>query len=232
MVILITGTSRGIGFELVKKCSQNKNNLIIALSRHIQPVEKLVKENELFNVLPITMDINIATHHKKLLQIIKKLELKVDVLINNAGQILNKPFEKTTAAELQAVYQTNLFAPFLLVQTLLPVMQSSPKSHVVNISSMGGFQGSAKFPGLSVYSSSKAALASLTECLAEELKTKNIAVNCLAIGAVQTDMLGKAFPGYKAPLKAKDMADYIYEFASKGHKLYNGKILPVSSSTP
>ena len=232
MVILITGTSRGIGFELVKKCSQNKNNLIIALSRHIQPVEKLVKENQLFNVLPITMDINIAAHQKKLLQTIKKLELKLDVIINNAGQILNKPFEKITPTELNTVYQTNVFAPFLLVQTLLPLMQSSPKSHIVNISSMGGFQGSAKFPGLSAYSSSKAALASLTECLAEELKTKNIAVNCLAIGAVQTDMLGKAFPGYKAPLQPKEMAEYIYEFASKGHKFYNGKILPVSSSTP
>lgn len=232
MVILITGTSRGIGFELVKKCSQNKNNLIIALSRHIQPVEKFVKQQKLFNVLPITMDIHLVAHQRKLLQTIKKLELKVDVLINNAGQILNKPFEKITPTELQAVYQTNVFAPFLLVQTLIPVMQSAPTSHIVNISSMGGFQGSAKFLGLSAYSSSKAALAGLTECLAEELKSKNIAVNCLALGAVQTDMLSKAFPGYKAPLQPKEMAEYIYEFATKGHKFYNGKILPVSSSTP
>jgi NAD(P)-dependent dehydrogenase (short-subunit alcohol dehydrogenase family) len=97
---------------------------------------------------------------------------------------------------------------------------------------MGGFQGSAKFKGLSAYSSSKSALAGLTECLAEELKEKNIAVNCLAIGAVQTEMLNKAFPGYQAPLKANEMAAFISEFAVNGHKYFNGKIIPVSSSTP
>ena len=93
-------------------------------------------------------------------------------------------------------------------------------------------QGSAKFPGLTAYSSSKAAIAGLTECLAEELKDKNISVNCLAIGAVQTEMLEEAFPGYKAPLSPKQMAEYIFDFALKGHQYYNGKILPVSSSTP
>jgi NAD(P)-dependent dehydrogenase (short-subunit alcohol dehydrogenase family) len=97
---------------------------------------------------------------------------------------------------------------------------------------MGGFQGAAKFPGLSAYSSSKAALAGLTECLAEELKSKNISVNCLAIGAVQTEMLAKAFPGYKAPLKPNQMAEFICNFALTGHTYFNGKIIPVASTTP
>ena len=97
---------------------------------------------------------------------------------------------------------------------------------------MGGFQGSAKFAGLSAYSSSKAAVVGLTECLAEELKDKDIFVNCLAIGAVQTEMLSEAFPGYEAPVSPKQMAEYIFDFAIKGSQFYNGKILPVSSSTP
>ena len=97
---------------------------------------------------------------------------------------------------------------------------------------MGGFQGSSKFPGLSAYSASKAALANLTECLAEELKEKNICANCLALGAVQTEMLETAFPGYVAPVKSREMASFIAYFATRGHQFYNGKILPVSVSTP
>jgi len=125
-----------------------------------------------------------------------------------------------------------VFGPFLLIQSLLPLMGKKSKTHIVNISSMGGFQGSAKFAGLSAYSSSKTALVGLTECLAEELKSTSISINCLAIGAVQTEMLSKAFPGYKAPLKANQMAEYIKEFAVSGSKFYNGKVLPVSSTTP
>jgi NAD(P)-dependent dehydrogenase (short-subunit alcohol dehydrogenase family) len=97
---------------------------------------------------------------------------------------------------------------------------------------MGGFQGSAKFPGLSFYSASKAALCCLTECLATELKDKSIKMNALALGSVQTEMLDKAFPGYKAPVKAEEIAEFITDFAINGHRYVNGKVLPVSLSTP
>jgi len=89
-----------------------------------------------------------------------------------------------------------------------------------------------KFPGLAAYSSSKGALLTLTEMLAEEYKEQGISFNALALGAVQTEMLEEAFPGYKAPVSAVEMANYIYNFALTGNKFYNGKILQVSSSTP
>ncbi len=232
MLILITGASKGIGFEMVKHFAKDPNNLIIAVSRNIEPLTKLVKQNNTTSILPLKADITSQLQQKKIYQTIKSLNLNLDVLINNAGQIINKPFEKITAKELQAVYTTNVFAPFSLIQILLPLFHKKNKSHIVNISSMGGFQGSAKFPGLSAYSSSKTALSGLTECLAEEFKTKNIAVNCLALGAVQTEMLSKAFPGYKAPLQAKQMAEYVCEFALTGQNYFNGKIIPVSSTTP
>jgi NAD(P)-dependent dehydrogenase (short-subunit alcohol dehydrogenase family) len=108
----------------------------------------------------------------------------------------------------------------------------SSGSHIVNISSMGGFQGSAKYKGLSYYSASKAALACLTECLATEFTEFGISVNCLALGAVQTEMLDEAFPGYKAPVDAKQMAEFISGFALTGHKFFNGKILPVALGNP
>jgi len=104
--------------------------------------------------------------------------------------------------------------------------------HVVTISSMGGVQGSLKFPGLAAYSSSKGAVITLTELWAEEFKETGPSFNVLAIGAVQTEMLEEAFPGYEAPITAKDMADYILDFALNGQRYYNGKLLQVSSSTP
>jgi 3-oxoacyl-[acyl-carrier protein] reductase len=232
MLILITGASKGIGFEMVNRFSKDPNNLIIAISRNTDSLVKMVRNKNTHSVLPIKMDITKTAQQKKLLKTIKNLNLQIDVLINNAGSIVNKPFEKISEKELQSVYATNVFGPFTLIQTLLPLMHKKNRSHIVNISSMGGFQGSSKFPGLSAYSSSKSALSGLTECLAEEFKSKNIAVNCLALGAVQTEMLAKAFPGYKAPLTASQMAEFICDFALTGQKFFNGKIIPVSSSTP
>jgi 3-oxoacyl-[acyl-carrier protein] reductase len=232
MLVVVTGASKGIGFELVKKFSGIKGSRIIAISRNISPLNKLVQELKTECITPIKADITNVKDRLRILDVIKKTQTPLDILINNAGQILNKPFERINEKELLSVYSTNVFAPFLLIKSLVPLFNKKNKSHIVNISSMGGFQGSSKFSGLSAYSSSKAAIAGLSECLAEELKLKNISVNCLAIGAVQTEMLSKAFPGYKAPLQPKEMAEFISDFALNGHKYFNGKIIPVSSTTP
>jgi 3-oxoacyl-[acyl-carrier protein] reductase len=232
MVITITGASAGIGFELLKKCSQNENNLVIAVSRHTKVLEKWVQKENRFNVLVISADITKELHLKKIVKTVDRLKLNLDVIVNNAGLLINKSFETISPQELEAVYRTNVFAPFRVIQMLLPFMKNKNRGHIVNIGSMGGVQGVEKFPGLSAYTSSKAALAGLSECLALELAPRNIAVNCLALGAVQTDMLSKAFPGYIAPMSADHMAEYIYDFVRNGQKYFNGKILPVSFSTP
>ena len=130
------------------------------------------------------------------------------------------------------MFEVNLFVPAQLIRICLPFMADSSLKHVVNVTSMAGFQGSGKFSGLSYYSASKAALASLTECLAEELNEEGIRVNALAIGAVQTEMLAEAFPGYNAPLDPPHMAEFMKWFALEGSGYFNGKILPVSLSTP
>jgi len=226
MLVVITGVSRGIGFELVKKFAADSNTTVVAVSRNIAPILKL----KLTNVVPVAANIAEQEGRSAVVAAVRQRKKKVAVLFNNAGQLLNKPFAKIKANELTAVYTTNVFAPFLLTQALLPLFEKG--AHVINTGSMGGFQGSSKFAGLSAYSSSKAALAGLTECLAEELKTAPVFVNCLAIGAVQTEMLEQAFPGYKAPLSAMQMAEFMQQFALTGHTFFNGKILPVSVSTP
>jgi NAD(P)-dependent dehydrogenase (short-subunit alcohol dehydrogenase family) len=157
----------------------------------------------------------------------------VDILVNNAGILVNKPFEELKTEDVENMYRVNVISQFEFLQALLPYMgRGQSPTHIVNISSMGGWQGSAKFPGLSAYSSSKAALAILTECLAEEFRGRNISVNCLMLGAVQTEMFEEAFPGEKTEMTPKEMAMYIRDFALTGASYFNGKIIPVAKGTP
>ena len=156
--------------------------------------------------------------------------MQVDALINNAGAFLNKPFEKISKKEFEYIFQVNVFGLSSITRKVLPIIDS--KGHIVNITSMGGINGAAKFDGLSAYSSSKGAVNILTELLAEEYKEKGPSFNALAFGAVQTEMLEEAFPGLKAPISSEEIADFILDFSLEGQKYFNGKILPVSSSTP
>ncbi len=227
MTVIITGASRGIGFELTK-LFLNANYQVIALTRHTETLEALSNSN----LQIIATDLSSKISIDKAVFAIKEKRQTIDFLINNAGTLVNKPFEDILYSDLEKTYQVNVFAPFYLSQQLLSVLGKKSKAHIVNISSIGGFQGSVKFSGLSSYSSSKSAVVGLTECMAEEFKEKNITVNCLALGAVQTEMLAEAFPGYEAPIKPFQMAEYIFDFTTKGHHYYNGKILPVSLSTP
>jgi short-subunit dehydrogenase len=231
MFVVVTGASKGIGLEIVKQLAPRPDLTVLAISRTSKELDKLKKTFP--NTLHIIKgDITDSSTQKEIISLVKKQTKQVDVLINNAGLLVNKPFEKIKTDELLAVYSVNVFAPFQLIQLLLPYMGKKQRSHVINIGSIGGVQGSSKFPGLSAYSSSKAAVAGLTECLAEELKTKNISCNCLALGAVQTEMLSHAFPGYKAPLNPEQMASFIVHFSLTGQDYFNGKIIPVSSTTP
>ena len=223
---IITGASGGIGKELVKLFLTN-NWKVLAVSRNTKALED-IKHKEL---IVLEADINKKEDREKIEKLADTLS-PIEVLINNAGKLLNKPFSGIDEKELQEVYSANVFAPFHLIQRLLPQLIKGDRGHVVNIGSMGGFQGSVKFAGLTAYSSSKFALAGLTELLAEEFKDENISFNCLAIGAAQTEMLAKAFPGYLAPLTAKEMASFIFDFATKNAKFINGKVIPVSVTTP
>jgi len=221
--IIITGTSSGIGFELVNIFSK-KNHRVLALSRD----NSKLRELKLDGVDAIDFDLN-RNDFGKIKEFLKKAE-KIDILINNAGFLINKPFKETTLEDFQMVYSTNVFSVAMLIKNTIDFMESG--SNVLNISSIGGVQGSVKFPGLSAYSSSKGALNILTEMLAEEYKDRGIHFNSLALGSVQTKMLEKAFPNFTASTSALEMAEYIYNFSTNGYRLMNGKVISVSSTTP
>ena len=235
MNILITGASKGIGFELVKQFASNSNNNVVALSRDmelLQNLQSICKKDYDNNIHIYSINFLADNFKLELEKLLTNHTAHFDIIINNAGYLINKPFTETTQQEIQNTYQINTFSPITILQTIIPKLNNSKTCHIINIGSMGGVQGSMKFPGLSIYSSSKAALGNLTECLAEEYKDKNITINCLALGSVQTEMLNKAFPDYKAQVKAVEMANYIVQFSQQQPIYINGKIIPVSNSTP
>ena len=223
--VIITGTSRGIGFELAQQFAKN-NFQVLALSRNQKPLDNL----KLKNIETLSVDVCNQDDLQKVSKYLSEHWGDVDILIHNAGFLINKPFESLTKDDFLRVYDVNVFGVAALTQICIPYLKKG--SHVVTISSMGGIQGSLKFPGLAAYSSAKGAVITLSELLAEEYKTAEIAFNVLAIGAVQTEMLAEAFPDYQASLNADEMADYIFNFATTANKFYNGKVLQVSNTTP
>ena len=224
MNVVITGTSSGIGAALVA-CFESDPHVkkIFACSSSVEKAELQGK------IIHVPLDFTSGGFSDELLKVLAGEP--VNILINNAGYLKVSSFHAMRQSDLRKIFQVNFEGPFQLIQALIPFLTKG-KAHVVNIGSMGGFQGSGKFAGLSGYSASKAALANLTECLAEEFRSEGIRCNCLALGAVQTQMLREAFPNYQAEISAHDMAAFIKNFAISSGNLFNGKIIPVSSSTP
>jgi len=219
--VIVTGASRGIGRALVGTF-QNLGHNVWALSRNVDELKHIK------GVHAVSIDLS---DEQQISDWVGSCGVgHFDALINNAGMLINKPFSETTTADFESVYRVNVFGAAQLIRHLLPLL--TVNSHILNIISMGGVNGSAKFPGLAAYSSSKGALGILSELLAEEFKDNGPRCNALALGAVQTEMLAEAFPDYEAPVSATDMASYIADFSLNGHRLYNGKVLPISQSTP
>jgi NAD(P)-dependent dehydrogenase (short-subunit alcohol dehydrogenase family) len=221
--VIITGTSRGIGYSLALQFASAGHN-VLALSRKT-PQELLQHPN----ITCLSVDIA-QGNTRAVTDFIAASWQQVDIVVHNAGALIHKPFEQITADEFEYIYKVNVFGVAALNRAVLPFVKSG--GHVITISSMGGVQGTVKFAGLSAYSSSKGAATTLSELLAEEYKDRGIAFNVLALGAVNTEMLQEAFPGYEPPLTAPQMADYIYNFALTGNTFFNGKVLQVSSTTP
>ncbi|MCC7515261.1 MAG: SDR family oxidoreductase [Bacteroidia bacterium] len=229
MNIVVTGASSGIGLELVKSFTLQNHN-VLAVSRSKEKLTELKRFSESIHILSI--DINRLNSEVITETLIKSKMKHIDILINNAGVLVKKPFVELTESDWLETYNTNVFGVANMIQCCMPYILKSQIRHIVNISSMGGVGGTLKFPGLSAYSSSKGAVTILTECLAEEFKSDAIKVNGLALGAVQTPMLEKAFPELKTGQTPENIVPFISWFALEAHKWCNGKIMQVSDSTP
>jgi len=231
MNIIVNGASKGIGRAVVLQMAADKDNQLLATGRNEAKLKELQMECLNENVTYLRMDI---TGMNKEMAAIKDLIYnrfsRVDILINMAGSLIVSDFMKMHDDDFRSLMEANFFGPANFIKLVVPLMPEG--AHIVNISSMGGFQGSSKYRGLAVYSASKAALSCLSECLAGELNESGISVNCLALGSVQTGMFENAFPGLKAPIGPKGMAEFISYFAINGNKYFNGKVLPVAVNNP
>lgn len=230
MNIVLTGGSKGIGLALTKELLKDKKNSIIVISRSRGGLEDLQSISGKERLHIIEFDLSDLDNYDELISRIREKSSTIDVLINNAGFLIYKPFTEISPEELLLSYKVNAMGPFLLIQGLLPLF--SEKAQVLNISSIGGMQGTVKFAGLSAYSSSKASLNCLTEMLAEEFKHRGINFNCLALGSVQTKMFETAFPGIEASAKPSEMAEFIVNFLKNSRGIIAGKIIPLSISNP
>jgi len=233
MRVLVTGASGGIGNECVKQLAKRDDCEIIALSRSNDLLDILKNEClKKFNkeIDTIVADFQDVGFQNRITTYIKEKYGSLDCLINNAGMLINKPFLEMNGRDVEEQFRVNFSAPMILIQSLIPLLKKSESTaHVINIGSMGGFQGSDKFPGLSVYSASKAAISTLTECLAAEFVNDNIKFNCLALGSADTEMLRKAFPEYKSKMSPEVIAEFIVDFSLKGQQYFNGKVIPVAA---
>jgi short-subunit dehydrogenase len=234
MNILITGASKGIGKALALTFCQKDNHKLFLVSRSLKQLEELKDLCMTFNpcckVFIYCFDLNNSEKFSELVINILREAGKIDLLINNAGMLINKKFHEISINEIESIFQVNFFAPALLIRLLLPALSKAGNALVINIGSMGGYQGSSKYPGLAYYSASKAAIGVLTECLAEEFKGTGIIFTCLALGAVQTEMFSEAFPGAHAQVSPEKMADYIVNLSMTANPTINGKIIPVTTT--
>ena len=236
MTILITGASRGIGAELALQLA-SENHKLILVARNKEALRKVCDQcntkAQTKIAFPLSYDLNeLLEENQEFTRKLFELTKTLDILVNNAGMLIRKSFYELSIEESKQIFDVNYFVPSQLIHVCLPLLKKSEAASIINVTSMAAVQGSSKFPGLSAYSSSKGALATLTECLAEEFKDLNIKVNALAFGAVQTEMLEEAFPGFIASTSASEMGSFFKWFVLEGWKMFNGKMLPVSEGTP
>jgi 3-oxoacyl-[acyl-carrier protein] reductase len=224
--VVITGASSGIGYELALQWA-NLGYHAICIARREDKLAELKKKSP-ERIHPLVFDLVNFNEYPSLFKEIESITPYIDVLINNAGILINKPFDEFSPDEFDRMVNINYKAPYFLLQGLLPYIENSALKSIINIGSIGGVDNTDKFPGLSIYSSSKGAISTLTECLAKELSVKNISINCLALGAVRTEMLSKAFPGYIPNLTSEKMAKFIMNFILQNDHIINGKVLQVA----
>ena len=210
-MINIDKVSYSSNYYNTKEFNKNKNYKFIKCDINNKKIKDIFFKYKPSAVFNLAAETHVDRSIDNPSDFIKSNWKKVDILINNAGKLINKPFPQLSSEDFLEVYKVNVFAVAEITKRIIPYLQKG--SHVITVSSMGGIQGSTKFPGLAAYSSAKGAVITLSELLAEEYKDHQIAFNVLAIGAVQTEMLKEAFPDYKAPLSAKEMANYIFDFS-------------------
>ena len=177
--VFISGASRGIGESMAKHFAKSNFN-VVGTSRN-----NFKFDDDLENLLPIKLDVTSRNDVKDCFDELKSKNLLPDILINNAGITADQLFLRMSDDDWDNVINTNLTGTFNLTKIFLKNMIKNKFGRIINISSISGLMGN---PGQVNYSSSKAALNGFTKSLAKEVGSRNITVNCVAPGFIDTDM--------------------------------------------
>ena len=177
--IFISGASRGIGKSMAKHFAKSNFN-VVGTSRN-----NFKFDEDLENLLPLKLDVTSRNDVKDCFEELKSKNLLPEILINNAGITADQLFLRMSDDDWDNVINTNLTGTFNLTKIFLKNMIKNKFGRIINISSISGLMGN---PGQVNYSSSKAALNGFTKSLAKEVGSRNITVNCVAPGFIDTDM--------------------------------------------
>ncbi|MCI9435805.1 MAG: SDR family oxidoreductase [Lachnospiraceae bacterium] len=193
--VFITGTARGIGKSLVEVCAAHGANIIAHARKedvgHKEFCEKISEENGI-RIFPSYFDLTDQGAVKNAFKEICALKISVDGLVNNAGIGGNSLFQMTRMEELREIFEVDFFGPYFLTQCIVKLMLRQKRGSIVNISSTSALDGNS---GKTAYGSAKAALLTMTKCVAEELGTSGIRANVICPGVTETEMI-KEMPEY------------------------------------
>ena len=179
---LVTGASRGIGKKIASILAENGIKVIwVATSE-----KSLESIKNIDNIIPLACDISNEHSVENLYTSIKEHSDNIDILVNNAGIHMDNILLRMDTKEWKKVLDVNLNGPFYLTRLLLKDMIKNKQGRIINISSISGTDGN---KGQSNYSASKGGLLAFTKSLAKEVGRRNITVNCIAPGIIETDMI-------------------------------------------
>jgi NAD(P)-dependent dehydrogenase (short-subunit alcohol dehydrogenase family) len=200
-VALVTGSNRGIGFEIANQLYM-KNIEVILTSRHIangEAAARKIARDSARKIVAMELDVSNQASVDHLLYEVEKTFGRLDILVNNAAILIDKDNTVASNADLETVkdtLETNLIGAWRMCKAFIPLMKKNGYGRIVNVSSGSGeFEYMAASGGYwPAYSVSKASLNALTVMLASELKGTNILVNAVCPGWVRTDMGGSSAP--------------------------------------
>ena len=236
---IVTGASRGIGAAIAERLAADGFNLVIVYRSGKEAAEDVKARCEAIrpgiSVLAVSGDVSTEDGCKAIFEAAKNAFGRVDVLVNNAGQTKDGLAMRMSLTQFSEVIDINLTSAFMLSKLCLSLMTRQRKGRIINMSSVAGVYGNA---GQVNYSASKAGLIGLTKSLAKEMGSRNITVNAVAPGFIETDMTASLSDDLKTaaveriPLgrigAASDVASVVAFLASDDASYVTGQVIEVS----
>lgn len=235
-VALITGATRGIGKQIAIKLAKEGYNIAINYRKENEELENAKTEIEKCNVkcLPVQGDVSNFEDTKRFVDEVINEFGAIDVLVNNAGITKDMLILRMQKEDFESVINVNLTGTFNVTKNVVPYMMKKRSGRIINISSVVGISGNA---GQTNYSASKAGIIGFTKSLAKELASRNILVNAVAPGFIETDMTSilkddvKVEIAKNIPLKrmgtAEDVANVVKFLASDDSSYVTGQVIQV-----